>query len=404
MAVNLSEPAELFDVPGASLGVAAAGIRYADRDDVLIIQFVDSAISSAVFTQNVFCAAPVYVAKEHLQSHSPKALLINSGNANAVTGEQGMQAAYESCEAIAQQLGIKAQEVLPFSTGVIGEQLPMQAMKEGIQKSFSSLGEGDWLSAAKAIMTTDTLPKAVSRKIVINGNEVAITGIAKGSGMICPNMATMLAYVVTDACVSQSVLDELTIKIANESFNAISVDGDTSTNDAFVITATQLASNPCIDSMDDAAELYDALKEVSQLLAQSIVRDGEGATKFVEVNVHGGANQQACEAVAYSLAHSPLVKTALFASDPNWGRLLMAIGKAPTPEIEADKVSVSINGIAIVSLGQPDENYTEEKGQTEFNKSELVLDVALGDSPHSKTVWTTDLSHEYVSINADYRS
>ena len=406
MAVNLSEPTELYDVTGANLGVAAAGIRYANRDDVVVIQFSEQSKTSAVFTQNTFCAAPVIVAKEHLLLTPPKALLINSGNANAVTGEQGIKDAYESCNIVAQTLGIKTTEVLPFSTGVIGENLPMNAMQQGIEKAINALHSNNWLPAAKAIMTTDTLPKAVSQKVKINGSEVTITGIAKGSGMICPNMATMLSYVVTDACVSQSVLDELIQQVVDESFNAISVDGDTSTNDAFVITATQGAENDLIDSIQSESGkiLLIALTEVSRLLAQAIVRDGEGATKFVEVNVHGGITHKDCAEVAYTVAHSPLVKTALFASDPNWGRLLMAIGRADVSELDANKVSVKVNALPIVTMGQPDVNYTETKGQAVFNETELMIDVEIGDSNYSKTVWTTDLSHEYISINADYRS
>lgn len=407
MAVNLLEPSELFEVDGVSLGTAAAHVRYANRDDVLLMRFSGEALTSAVFTKNAFCAAPVHVAKDHLAKSPPKALLINSGNANAVTGEQGMQAAQESCRLVAEALGVQVDEVLPFSTGVIGEQLPMNAIKKGVELSAQDLSQANWLSAAKAIMTTDTLPKAVSKRVEINGEVVTATGIAKGSGMICPNMATMLAYVVTDAKVSQNVLDIITKEVADVSFNAISVDGDTSTNDAFVVTATQSANNEIIQSVDSTScdQLKLLIREVSQQLAQAVVRDGEGATKFIEVNVFGGTNQQDCESIAYTIAHSPLVKTALFASDPNWGRLLMAIGRAPVYEgINPDMVSVSVNQLPIVTLGEPDKGYSEEQGQAVFNETELVIDVSLGDSSFSKTIWTTDLSYEYVSINADYRS
>lgn len=407
MAVNLLEPQELFEVSGVSLGTAAAHVRYANRDDVLLMRFADGALSSAVFTKNSFCAAPVHIAKDHLAKASPRALLVNSGNANAVTGEQGMQAAKESCELVAEALGVKADEVLPFSTGVIGEQLPMEAIKKGVELSSEDLNETNWLAAAKAIMTTDTLPKAVSKRIEINGEVITATGIAKGSGMICPDMATMLAYVVTDAKVSQSVLDSVTKEVADASFNAISVDGDTSTNDAFVVTATQSANNDLIESLDSDScdQLKMLIMEVSQQLAQAVVRDGEGATKFVEVNVSGGINQQDCASVAYTVAHSPLVKTALFASDPNWGRLLMAVGRSPvSEELNPDLVSVSVNQLPIVTLGQPDKKYSEEQGQAVFNETELVIDISLGNSDYAKTVWTTDLSHEYVTINADYRS
>ncbi len=406
MAVNLMEPSQLLNVDGVELGVAQAGIRYADRDDVLLMRFVEGALTSAVFTQNVFCAAPVHVAKSHIASMSPRALLINSGNANAVTGDQGMRAAQDSCSMVAKVLGCEVNEVLPFSTGVIGEQLPMAAMQSGIDLAVKNLQPTNWLNAAKAIMTTDTLPKAFSEQVVIGGEKVTVTGISKGSGMICPNMATMLAYIVTDAKVNQSTLDKITTNAANESFNSISVDGDTSTNDAFVVTATQCANNMMISEASslEKKQLQSVVTRVAQKLAQAIVRDGEGATKFVEVNVSGGDSLEDCASVAYTLAHSPLVKTALFASDPNWGRLLMAIGRAPVSKMDSDKVNVRVNGLAIVSFGQPDTLYSEEKGQAVFNESELVIDVELGDSLFQKTVWTTDLSHEYVTINAEYRS
>ena len=405
MAVNLSAPKNLLDVSGVQLGTTAAGIKYADRDDLLLLYFAEGSITSGVFTRNIFSAAPVQIAKQHLQTTSPRAFLINSGNANAVTGDQGLQSAIASCEFVTNKLGVNTEEVLPFSTGVIGEQLPMSVIKQGVAK-VELFAKKQWLPAAKAIMTTDTLPKAFSRTIQLANAEVTITGIAKGSGMICPDMATMLAYIVTDACVSQTVLDEFSVSIASNSFNAITVDSDTSTNDAFMITATQQAGHDCIESVEsaDAKKLYVALEEVAKLLAQSIIRDGEGATKFIEINAYGGVSQNTCSAVAYSLAHSPLVKTAFFASDPNWGRLLMAIGKAPVDDLEPNLVSVSVNKLAIVTDGQPDKNYTETKGQAVFNEAELVVDVKLGVTEFSQTVWTSDLSHEYVSINADYRS
>ena len=405
MAVNLSAPKNLLDVSGVQLGTTAAGIKYADRDDLLLLYFAEGSITSGVFTRNLFSAAPVQIAKQHLQTTSPRAFLINSGNANAVTGDQGLQSAIASCEFVANKLGINTEEVLPFSTGVIGEQLPMPVIKLGVAE-VELFAKKQWLPAAKAIMTTDTLPKAFSRTIQLANTEVTITGIAKGSGMICPDMATMLAYVVTDACVSQTVLDEFSVSIASNSFNAITVDSDTSTNDAFMVTATQQADHDCIESIEsaDAKKLYVALEEVAKLLAQSIIRDGEGATKFIEINAYGGVSQDTCSAVAYCLAHSPLVKTAFFASDPNWGRLLMAIGKAPVDDLEPNLVSVSVNKLAIVTDGQPDKNYTEAKGQAIFNEAELVVDVKLGVTEFSQTVWTSDLSHEYVSINADYRS
>ena len=406
MPVNLSEPRHLLPVKGVQLGVASAGIKYADRHDVVVLNFIEGTRSSAAFTQNVFCAAPVVVAKQHLQSASPRALVINSGNANAVTGELGLQSAKQSCQRLADKLGLDEKQILPFSTGVIGEQLPMDRMILGIDEAALNLSENHWLEAAKAIMTTDIVAKAVSKQVEIDGQTVTVTGMAKGSGMICPNMATMLAYVVTDAKASQEVLDAFMKQITANSFNRATVDGDTSTNDAFVLSATQQVQNAEIDSTETASAhiLFEVLNEVAIELAQAIVRDGEGATKFVEIKVVGGESQQVCDAVAYTVAHSPLVKTALFASDPNWGRLLMAIGRAETQGLFVEKISVSVNDLAIVTFGEKDSGYTEEKGQAVFNESELKIDISLGDSEFSKIVWTSDLSHEYVSINADYRS
>jgi len=406
MAVNLSEPKGLLKVEGVELGVAEANIKYPDRNDLVILSFSEGSVTSAVFTQNVFCAAPVEVAKNHISQTSTRALVVNSGNANAVTGRQGLQSANESCEYVAEQLDILPEQVLPFSTGVIGEQLPMNKISKGIRLASKNLDAGNWLEAAKAIMTTDTVAKAVSKQVDLGRETITISGMAKGSGMICPDMATMLAYVVTDAKIDQIVLDQMIQLVVDDSFNRITVDGDTSTNDAFVITATQKADNNLITSMDskDAKILLSALTIVAQQLSQAIIRDGEGATKFIEINVDGGRSESDCEIVAYTIAHSPLVKTALFASDPNWGRLLMAIGRSPAQGLIAEKISVKVNQLPIVTLGEIDQAYTEEKGQKVFNESELVIDVQLGDSEHCKTIWTTDLSHDYVSINADYRS
>jgi len=408
MPVNLIVPSEsnILPVKGVKLGVAAAQIAYKDRDDVLIMSFDDGSITSAVFTKNIFCAAPVTLCKDHLAETQPLALLINSGNANAVTGTQGMDNALRSCDLVAQQLGVSLNKVLPFSTGVIGEQLPMDAIERGVSLASADLKEDNWLAAAKAIMTTDVLPKIVSKQVEIDGTLITVTGIAKGSGMICPDMATMLSYVVTDAVIGKFVLDQITQEITKNSFNSITVDGDTSTNDSFVVTATQKAGNELIDSVisESAQKLKSVLQEVAIILAQAIIRDGEGATKFVEVSVMGGESEEVCRKVAMSVANSPLVKTALFASDPNWGRLLMAIGKAPVNQFDASRVSVSVNGLSIVNNGEPDRSYTEEKGKTEFEKEELKIEITLGDSDNEGTIWTSDLSHEYVTINAEYRS
>jgi len=406
MPVNLTVPDEkdIYAIDGAELGVAAAEISYKNRDDVLLMTFSEGSVTSAVFTKNVFCAAPVILAKENLAATSPRALLINSGNANAVTGKQGLANAEKSCKLVAESLGIEAEEVLPFSTGVIGEQLPMNAIKKGVELSSQSLGLNNWMAAAKAIMTTDVLPKIASKKIEVAGKTITMTGIAKGSGMICPNMATMLSYVVTDAAVDQSVLDPITQEITKNSFNSITVDGDTSTNDSFVVTATQKAGNSVISdiSSEEAMQLKQGLEELALTLAQAIIRDGEGATKFVEVSVTGGESEEVCRTVAFTVANSPLVKTALFASDPNWGRLLMAIGRAPVAEFDSSLVSVSVNGLQIVKDGEPDEGYSEEQGQSVFQQEELQIDIVMGGSSFKGVVWTSDLSH--VTINAEYRS
>jgi glutamate N-acetyltransferase/amino-acid N-acetyltransferase len=407
MPVNLSEPIEsnILPVKGVRLGTAAAGIRYQERDDVALLVFDDKAISSAVFTQNTFCAAPVLVAKEHLGLVSPKALLINSGNANAVTGDKGIADAKQSCQWVADKLGVKTEEVLPFSTGVIGELLPMQAVETGIELAIKNLSQENWLNAAKAIMTTDTLPKVISKQLEIDGKTVTLTGMSKGSGMICPDMATMLAYIVTDVAIEQSVLDQIMQSVTAKSFNAITVDSDTSTNDSFVVTATQQVCNAVIDDLSSksARAFIDAFESLAIQLAQAIIRDGEGATKFVEVSVSGGESVQNCKLVALSVANSPLVKTALFASDPNWGRLLMAIGKSPV-ELDEKQIDVSVNGLSIVKKGQPDPAYTEEQGQQKFDKTEISIEINIGSSSQKSTIWTSDLSHEYVTINAEYRS
>jgi len=404
MAVGLEVPNSVLPVTGIKLSTVATGMRYKDRDDLVLV--TKGANTTAVFTQSHYCAAPVTLAKTNLADNSPRALLINSGNANAATGELGMQNAELSCSVTAQEIQVDANQVLPFSTGVIGEQMAMDVMQGGIEALSSGLDENNWLPAARAIMTTDTVPKAVSEQVELDGHTVTISGMAKGSGMICPNMATMLAYVATDATIEQSVLDEMLHNANAASFNRITVDSDTSTNDALVLIASGKSVAPTIDSIDSASAslFYQALEKVMIQLATSIVRDAEGATKFVKVAVSGGASQADCASIAYSVAHSPLVKTALFASDPNWGRILMAVGKAQVEHIDLEQIAIQINDVALIERGQPAESYTETAGKAVFSQEEITIsiDLNLGNEQHH--VWTSDLSHDYVSINADYRS
>jgi len=402
--VNLNAPELLAPVLGAELSAVAAGIRYQDRDDLVLVRLAEGSTVSAVFTKNKCCAAPVTVAKQHLATGKIRALLINSGNANAVTGDIGMQNAIQSCQTVAQELGMSTDQVLPFSTGVIGEQLNMAAMQLGIKAAAGLLDADNWLSAASGIMTTDTQPKGMSKTIQINGEVITITGISKGSGMICPNMATMLAYVVTDAKIAQPVLDDLLKRGVEQSFNRITVDSDTSTNDALVLAATGCSKAGEISSSEDLEAFYLALEEVLIHIATAIVRDGEGATKFVRVDVASGAEQVDCRTIAYDIAHSPLVKTALFASDPNWGRILMALGKSAVDSLDMDKVDIQINDVSLIEQGQPASSYTEERGQAVFEQQEITIHIELNTGGAQHHVWTSDLSHDYVSINADYRS
>lgn len=409
MPVGLKEPSKLHPVSGVSLATTAAGIRYEGRDDLLLISLCEGSTTAAVFTQNKCCAAPVILAKSNMQSEASRALLVNSGNANAVTGDLGYTNAQLSCDLVSKELGVSANTVLPFSTGVIGEQLNMQAMTSGIKALPSKLKEDNWLAAANAIMTTDTLAKAVSRQFSLDGNIVTITGITKGSGMICPNMATMLAYVATDANIERADLEVLLNKGVAESFNKITVDSDTSTNDALVLMATGRAQSIALKG-SQLDVFYHELEALLVELATSIIRDGEGATKFVKISVDGGFIESDCAAIAYSIAHSPLVKTALFASDPNWGRILMALGKSPIDELDMDKIDIMIGDaflldeVSLIEQGQPASSYSEEAGKAVFSQEEINIHIKLNVGSASSHVWTSDLSHEYVSINADYRS
>ena len=405
MAVGLGELPVMHPVAGFELGIASAGIKKPGRRDVVLMRCAESSTVAGVYTQNAFCAAPVLLCKQRMQS-SPRYLLVNTGNANAATGELGLQAANAVCQELAGLLGCPVEQVLPFSTGVIGEPLPVAKIVAALPAAISDLAEENWALAAEGIMTTDTLPKGASVQFQHNGVTVTVTGISKGAGMIRPNMATMLGYIATDAAVSQEILQNILHDAANKSFNRITIDGDTSTNDSCILVATgKAALTPITEAQ---GELYEALREainkVAMQLAQAIVRDGEGATKFVTVHVQGGANQQECLDVAYAVAHSPLIKTALFASDPNWGRIVAAIGYAGVKDLNTEQVNVYLNDVCIVAQGGRAQAYTEEQGAAVMQQAEILIRIELERGGSSETIWTTDLSHEYVRINAEYRS
>ena len=410
MPVNITPPQaeELLPIRGLSLGIAAAGIKKSNRNDLLLMVLDEGSRVAGLFTQNRFCAAPVIVAKEHLSglNSSVRALVINTGNANAGTGQQGIDSARSTCSAVAGLLGCDADQVLPFSTGVIMEQLPLERVIAGLPTAISNLESDNWFDAAGSIMTTDIVPKAVSRQIRIKGRTVTITGIAKGSGMIRPNMATMLGYVATDASISQTLLQQILRHSADLSFNRITVDGDTSTNDAFILIATgQAGHDEIVDlNSEDFRSLQDAVTEVSVHLAQAIVRDGEGATKFITVQVDGGVDQDECAKVAYAIAHSPLVKTAFFASDPNLGRILAAIGYAGINDLDVNQIKLYLDEVLVAENGGRAGSYLEADGQRVMNQDEITVRVVLNRGDSSVTVWTCDFSYDYVKINASYRS
>jgi glutamate N-acetyltransferase/amino-acid N-acetyltransferase len=409
MPVNLfaPNPAQLFPIAGVRIGVTEAGIRKANRKDLTVVLMEEGASVAGVFTQNRFCAAPVQICREHLARNTGiRAMLINTGNANAGTGEDGRARAVHTCKALAGRLGLAASQVLPFSTGVIMETLPIDRIEAGLDAAIQDAKSDNWLRASEAIMTTDTIAKAFGAQLMIDGVQVSITGISKGAGMIRPNMATMLGFMATDACVSQTVMKQLAIELAEGSFNRVTVDGDTSTNDSFVVIATHKAAHAAITSLDSAAgqALKAAMLGVAQKLAQAIVRDGEGATKFIAIKVEGGKTQAECRQVAYAIAHSPLVKTAFFASDPNLGRILAAVGYAGIADLEQTGIDLFLDDVHVAIKGGRNPDYREEDGQRVMKRSEITVRVHLHRGPAQATVWTCDLSHDYVSINADYRS
>ncbi|MCF5628747.1 bifunctional glutamate N-acetyltransferase/amino-acid acetyltransferase ArgJ [Pseudomonas syringae] len=405
MAVGLGPLPALHPVPGFELGISSAGIKRPGRKDVVVMRCAEGSSVAGVFTLNAFCAAPVILAKQRVQG-TVRYLLTNTGNANAGTGEPGLAAARRTCEALAQLTGVDASAVLPYSTGVIGEPLPVEKIEGALQAALDDLSVDNWAAAATGIMTTDTLPKGASRQFTHDGVTITVTGISKGAGMIRPNMATMLGYIATDANVSQSVLQDLIRDGANKSFNRITIDGDTSTNDCCMLIATGQADLPQIT--EAKGPLFEALKkavfDVCMEVAQAIVRDGEGATKFVTVEVNGGGNHQECLDVGYAVAHSPLIKTALFASDPNWGRILAAVGRAGVPDLDVSKIDVFLGGVCIASQGCRATTYTEEQGSAVMAEEEITIRIELGRGDCSETIWTTDLSHEYGKINAEYRT
>ncbi|QLI82393.1 bifunctional glutamate N-acetyltransferase/amino-acid acetyltransferase ArgJ [Chitinibacter fontanus] len=409
MPVNIAplDPAALLPIAGVEIGIASAGIKKVGRKDTTLFRIAPGARVAGVFTLNRFCAAPVRICQGYLAAgHEIRALVINTGNANAGTGVDGMQRAQAICAATAVELGVEANQVLPFSTGVILESLPADKIIAALPAAKADFSASNWAEAASSIMTTDIVPKASSTQVQIGGKTVTITGIAKGSGMIHPNMATMLGYVATDAAISQPLLQQMLKYAADHSFNSITVDGDTSTNDSFILIATGQAGNDEIVDANSAdfAALQAAVLQVSQFLAQAIVRDGEGATKFITINVEGGASYDECKAVGYAIGRSPLVKTAFFASDPNLGRILAAIGYAGINDLDVDNIEVRLDDVLVAINGGRNPDYREEQGQAVMNKAEIAINIKLNRGEHKATVWSCDFSYDYVKINAEYRS
>lgn len=406
MAVNLSIFKDFLTIDGLEIGVSSAGIKQEGRKDLVVFKLAESATTAGVFTQNAFCAAPVTICKKHLEETQPRYLMINTGNANAGTGDQGYADAVELCETLANAAGVEPAKVLPFSTGVIGELLPVEKIKTAIPKALEAVKADNWYDASEGIMTTDTQPKGYATEFEYKGEKIRISGISKGAGMIKPNMATMLGFIATDAPIAKDVLKSICFEAAEQSFNRITIDGDTSTNDSCMLVATGTANVPAVESA--AGELYELLKaelnKAFKLLAQAIVRDGEGATKFVSIEVSECENQAEALRVAYTVAHSPLVKTALFASDANWGRILAAVGRSGVKDMDLSKIQISLDDVQIVENGGRASSYTEEAGTAVMEQQELAIRIQLGRGDANETVWTTDLSHEYVTINAEYRT
>ena len=396
----ISMSTNLLEVKGVEYSSVASGIKKNNTLDLSLVKLIDGSVTAAVFTQNIFCAAPIIVAKNHLNS-DVLALLINSGNANAGTGQKGLENAYKTCDIVANKFGIKAEQILPFSTGIIGEALPIDPFSSNINMLIDELSASGMSQLARGILTTDLTEKSCSIKFNVNGTDVILSGVAKGSGMIRPDMATMLSFIVTDISASKKDLQDCLNISVEQSFNRITVDGDTSTNDACTLSATNQSNVHISDCKD---QFQNALNQLTKKLAQMIIKDGEGATKFVEVNVAGLDSVEDCLEVAYTVAHSPLVKTALFASDANWGRILAAVGRSKVTGIAIENINIYLNNLQVISSGELSENYKDSAGNAEMQKSEIIIRIVLGDSDYSESVWTTDLSYDYVKINAEYRS
>ena len=393
-----------FPVAGIRLGVACAGIKKENHKDLVLIELTDGTQTAAVFTQNAFCAAPVSISKKHLLESNPKYLLVNTGNANAGTGEKGLDDSLACCESVASVTGSKASEVLPFSTGVIGEYLPMDKFSPAIKTAYENLSENNWENAANGILTTDTVAKAYTRTLKIHNQNITVSGIAKGSGMIRPDMATMLAYIATDAKIDKLVLQNCLLEAVNYSFNRITVDGDTSTNDSAILMATGQSGVELKQDSNELIVFQKALTDICEELAKEMIRDGEGATKLITLSVTGCSNDDEAKDVAYTVAHSPLVKTAFFASDPNWGRILAAVGRAGVNDFDLSKVNIALDDVYIVRNGGKASDYTEEKGQAVMDKSDITIHIDLGRGDKEIKVWTCDFSYDYVRINAEYRT
>ena len=396
----ISMSTNLLEVKGVEYSSVASGIKKNNTIDLSLVKLIDGSVTAAVFTQNIFCAAPIIVAKNHLNS-DVLALLINSGNANAGTGQKGLENAYKTCDIVANKFGIKAEQILPFSTGIIGEALPINPFSSNINMLIDELSASGMSQLARGILTTDLTEKSCSIKFNVNGTDVILSGVAKGSGMIRPDMATMLSFIVSDISASKKDLQDCLNISVEQSFNRITVDGDTSTNDACTLSATNQSNVHISDCKD---QFQNALNQLTKKLAQMIIKDGEGATKFVEVNVAGLDSVEDCLEVAYTVAHSPLVKTALFASDANWGRILAAVGRSKVTGIAIENINIYLNNLQVISSGELSENYKDSAGNAEMQKSEIIIRIVLGDSDYSESVWTTDLSYDYVKINAEYRS
>ena len=396
----ISMSTNLLEVKGVEYSSVASGIKKNNALDLSLVKLIDGSVTAAVFTQNIFCAAPIIVAKNHLNS-DVLALLINSGNANAGTGQKGLENAYKTCDIVANKFGIKAEQILPFSTGIIGEALPIDPFSSNINMLIDELSASGMSQLAIGILTTDLTEKSCSIKFNVNGTDVILSGVAKGSGMIRPDMATMLSFIVSDISASKKDLQDCLNIAVGQSFNRITVDGDTSTNDACTLSATNQSNVHISDCKD---QFQNALNQLTKKLAQMIIKDGEGATKFVEVNVAGLDSFEDCLEVAYTVAHSPLVKTALFASDANWGRILAAVGRSKVTGIAIENINIYLNNLQVISSGELSENYKDSAGNAEMQKSEIIIRIVLGDSDYSESVWTTDLSYDYVKINAEYRS